>query len=195
MVSIAIVNAKGGCGKTTTAMMLAQMGREAGYFTRVVDLDPQESALSWAREAQEKGESLSFPVESIDSDQLETEWEEDIVFFDTPPIIPTVIDAAVDAADFVIIVAMPEPAVTYQALRIISAVNHRNYAVLLVRVTAGRLLLKETLQTFYDAEIPVFRGYISDREEIKRRWGRSLDGLRPGAHGYKSVFSQLFNDK
>ena len=56
-----------------------------------------------------KGESLSFPVESIDSDQLETEWEEDIVFFDTPPIIPTVIDAAVDAADFVIIVAMPEP--------------------------------------------------------------------------------------
>jgi hypothetical protein len=195
MVSIAVVNAKGGCGKTTTAMMLAQMGWEAGYSTRVVDLDPQESALSWAKEAQDMGDSLAFPVEVLDSSQLGREWEEDIVFLDTPPIIPDVIDAAVDVADFVIIVAMPEPAVTYQALRIIPSVGHRNYAVLLVRVTAGRLLLEETLQVFHDAEVPLFRGYISDREEIKRRWGRSLGGLRPGAHGYKSVFAQLFNDK
>ena len=47
MRTIAIINRKGGCGKTTTAVSLAAALGEAGRRTLLVDLDPQGSASSW----------------------------------------------------------------------------------------------------------------------------------------------------
>ena len=47
MRTIATINRKGGCGKTTTAVSLAAALGEEGLRTLVVDLDPQGSASSW----------------------------------------------------------------------------------------------------------------------------------------------------
>jgi chromosome partitioning protein len=47
MRTIAIINRKGGCGKTTTTVSLAGALGEAGRRTLVIDLDPQGSASSW----------------------------------------------------------------------------------------------------------------------------------------------------
>lgn len=47
MRTIAIINRKGGCGKTTTAVSLAAALGESGWRTLVLDLDPQGSASSW----------------------------------------------------------------------------------------------------------------------------------------------------
>jgi chromosome partitioning protein len=47
MRTIAFINRKGGCGKTTTAVSLAAALGESGRRTLVIDLDPQGSASSW----------------------------------------------------------------------------------------------------------------------------------------------------
>jgi chromosome partitioning protein len=47
MRTIAIINRKGGCGKTTTTVGLAAALGEAGHPSLVIDLDPQGSSSSW----------------------------------------------------------------------------------------------------------------------------------------------------
>jgi chromosome partitioning protein len=51
MRTIAVVNRKGGSGKTTTAVSLAAVLAERGFPTLLIDLDPQGSATTWIAEA------------------------------------------------------------------------------------------------------------------------------------------------
>src|SRR5215216_2729 len=74
---VAVVNLKGGSGKTLTSFFLATALAERGR-TLVVDADPQGSALSWAAGAEEDGGVLPFaevalvavPPTPIDLDRM-----------------------------------------------------------------------------------------------------------------------------
>jgi chromosome partitioning protein len=47
--TISAVNPKGGTGKTTMAVHLAVASQRSGYATKLLDTDPQGSALDWNR--------------------------------------------------------------------------------------------------------------------------------------------------
>ena len=50
---IMVMNAKGGCGKSTLATNLAAYYASEGYETTLVDYDPQQSSLAWLSERPE----------------------------------------------------------------------------------------------------------------------------------------------
>ncbi|WP_202807804.1 AAA family ATPase [Mycolicibacterium aromaticivorans] len=96
-----LVHTKGGVAKTTTAMFLAA----AAARRAVVDADPQGSATSWAERAASLDMSLPFTVTPATADDLRglTSTPDELIVIDTPPGTATAIDAAIDAADLVII--------------------------------------------------------------------------------------------
>src|SRR5690606_26368684 len=53
MRSILIMNAKGGCGKSTIATNLAAYYASEGHETALADFDPQRSSLAWLEERPE----------------------------------------------------------------------------------------------------------------------------------------------
>ncbi len=76
MHTIAVVNQKGGCGKTTTAINLSGVFASRGYRTLLVDLDPQAHcaaglAIPEQRIDKHIGDAMLAPENSpIDSDRL-----------------------------------------------------------------------------------------------------------------------------
>ena len=48
MAVITLASPKGGCGKSTTAIVLAGQYAEQGYKVRIIDADPKKRILRWA---------------------------------------------------------------------------------------------------------------------------------------------------
>ncbi len=78
MRTIAIVNQKGGCGKTTTAINLAALSAKRGAPTLLVDMDPQShcaAGLGIPEEAIEGGSTSVMRGEADTIDPTELCWE------------------------------------------------------------------------------------------------------------------------
>ena len=56
---ILVMNAKGGCGKSTIATNLAAYYAQEGYRTAIADFDPQQTSLDWLSRRPEKYPEIS----------------------------------------------------------------------------------------------------------------------------------------
>jgi len=159
---IAVVNQKGGAGKTTTTMNLAAVSAESSRVL-VVDVDPQQSATWWATTA---GDDLPFDfAEETDPAFLAgiRLLHYDFVYVDTPGSLSdtAVLSAVLDAADFVVIPTEPEALCVPPMVRTIrSLVEAKNvpYRVLLSKIDmriAGQLEEAESL--IDELSLPRFR--------------------------------------
>lgn len=107
--TIALLQQKGGSGKTTTAMNIAGGLLEKGYSVLIADMDADKpDAWSWGV----KGRALADRVKQIDEktarDQInELKKQCDFVIIDTPPNFQTAALKAALLADLVIIPAAP----------------------------------------------------------------------------------------
>jgi chromosome partitioning protein len=108
--TIAVLNQKGGAGKTTLATNLAHAFQLTCKDVLLVDADPQGSARDWS-EASQGG---ICPVVALDRETLARDLPAithgyDWVVIDGPPQIARISAAAVTAADVVLIPVQPSP--------------------------------------------------------------------------------------
>jgi len=111
---IALLNQKGGVGKTTLSLHLAGELSAQGARVMLIDADPQGSALDWAEQRSREGLArrfgvLGLPRETLHREAVALSRDVDHVVIDGPPRVTGIARSALLAADLVLIPVQPSP--------------------------------------------------------------------------------------
>jgi ATPases involved in chromosome partitioning len=105
--TLSCVNPKGGSGKTTIAIHLAAVAQRSGHSARIIDTDPQGSALEWSqRTAEEYG---GPPVEHLgEGDSLVPHLEgAEVIVIDSPDRLGERTGTVLSVADLALVPILP----------------------------------------------------------------------------------------
>jgi chromosome partitioning protein len=111
---VALLNQKGGTGKTTLALHLAGEWARQGARVTLVDADPQGSALDWSQQRAHEGLARLFGVIGLARDTIHHEAPElargvDMLVIDGPPRVAALMRSVLLAADVVLIRSSRRP--------------------------------------------------------------------------------------
>lgn len=111
---VALLNQKGGVGKTTVATHIAGELALRNQHVVLLDADPQGSALDWTQRRAQQGLPRLFSAVGLARETLHQEAPElarraDHIVIDGPPRIAALVRSALLAADRVIIPVQPSP--------------------------------------------------------------------------------------
>ena len=133
MKTIAVLNQKGGAGKTTIATHLARALQLSGNDVLLVDSDPQGSARDWAAVREDQ----AVPVVGIDRPTIERDLKsvarKDFVVIDGAPQAHDLAVSAIKAAQFILIPVQPSPYDIWATADLVELVKQR------IEITDGAL--------------------------------------------------------
>jgi chromosome partitioning protein len=170
---IAVVNGKGGVGKTTTAVNLAAVLAEK-HDVLLVDADPQGSATWWV-ERSEQGMSFDLSQENDPNvlKYLHQSTQYQLIVVDTPPALRSeALRTVIGLADYLVLPTPPAPMdLTALIETVRSAVMPLQVAhrVLLTKVDSRSL--KETLEaqsTLLELGIPACHAFVRNYKAHER---------------------------
>lgn len=133
MPTIAVLNQKGGSGKTTIATHLARAYQLQGHSVLLIDSDKQGSARDWRA----ANEDNTTPVIGLDRTSLDKDikslGKHDYIIIDGAPQATEIALAAIRASDFILIPVQPSPYDLWATANLIELIHQR------IGVTEGKL--------------------------------------------------------
>ncbi|MGB3805479.1 MAG: ParA family partition ATPase [Sphingopyxis granuli] len=172
---VALLNQKGGVGKTTLALHLAGELAMGGSRVTLIDADPQGSALDWSQQRAHEGLPRLFGVVGLARDTLHHEAPElardvDYVVIDGPPRVAGLMRSALLAADLVLIPVQPSPLDGWASAEMLALLAEaRIYRPQLVarfvlnRCGARTVIARETAETLVDHDPPLLAATVGQR--------------------------------
>ena len=174
---IAVANLKGGVGKTTSAVYLAEAAGARAGSALLVDSDPQGSAMEWSIGAEDSG-GLRSHVVALPTADLSRRLDGiaggyGTVIIDTPPGQLGIVQAAARAADVVVVCCQPTLMDLDRMRATIDVISEqgRAAAVLLTRARLRTKALEGARAALEAAELPVLATIIPQREAIAAAYG------------------------
>ena len=171
MKTIAILNQKGGSGKTTISINMTEALRRQGKNVVLVDSDPQGSARDWAAAAEE----CPFPVVGIDRPTIDRDikaiTDRDFIIIDGAPQIANLAASAIKAADIVLIPVQPSGLDVWATADMVDIIKQRieitegnlKAAFVINRVIKNTKIGNEILTVIADYGLPVLETVIHQR--------------------------------
>lgn len=171
MYVIAVLNQKGGSGKTTIATHLARALQLEGKDVLLVDSDPQGSARDWAAVREDQ------PVTVVGIDRptigrdLKSVAHQEFVVIDGAPQAADLAVSAIKAADFVLIPVQPSPYDIWATAELVDLVKQRievtdgvlQAAFVVSRAIKGTRIGSEVAEALNGYELPVLESRITQR--------------------------------
>lgn len=171
MKTIAVLNQKGGAGKTTIATHLARAFQLAGKDVLLVDSDPQGSARDWAAVRDDQ----PVPVVGIDRPTIERDLKnvakKDVVVIDGAPQAHDLAVSAIKAAQFILIPVQPSPYDIWATDALVQLVKQRieitdgalKAAFVISRAIKNTKIGAEIEEALAGYELPVLNSRITQR--------------------------------
>ncbi len=168
---IAVLNQKGGSGKTTIATHLARALQLDGNDVLLVDSDPQGSARDWAAVR----EDHPLTVVGIDRPTIDRDLKniatKDFVVIDGAPQASDLAVSAIKAADFILIPVQPSPYDIWAASDLVDLVQQRieltdgklQAAFVVSRAIKGTRIGAEVAEALAGYNLPVLEARITQR--------------------------------
>lgn len=172
---IALLNQKGGVGKTTLATHVAGELAAAGRNVVVVDADPQASALDWSQKRAHSALPRLFGVIGLARETLHQEVPElvktlDDVVIDGPPRVTALARSAILASDLVLIPVQPSPYDVWASGEIVSLIAEARIlkpalqaAFVVNRAVVGTIIGRDVRVGVTVHGLPVLMAGISQR--------------------------------
>jgi len=193
--TIAILNEKGGVGKTTISAHLAIALQRSGFKVRLVDSDGQGSLRDWRGASLDgdgevlrdiHGKEYSLPVVGLDRETLAQDIKEevksgqhDFILIDGRAKAERMAGASIRVADLVIIPISPSALDVWATSDLIEIINTRHEVTngnpityfLINNAREGTKLKKEVLPVVEEYEMHIFNTQIHNREVYKQTMG------------------------
>jgi chromosome partitioning protein len=166
---IAVLSRKGGVGKTHTSIHAAAILKKRKKDVAILDLDPEGSAASWARQKN----ALPFPVYT--ARQRSEASHHAYLVIDTPPNDSRTLGEAARLATRVIVVSGADGLEADRLIPTLEALSASGFSgkwgILLNRVPRGNL--GPAMRGFLEGEDLKVLGLIPDRAEYHRSFGEN----------------------
>jgi chromosome partitioning protein len=183
---IVFANPKGGAGKSTSALILAQTLAIAGASVTVIDADPNRPILDW-RSGQSRS-TIRVIGDATESTIVRVITEErtrqQFVFVDLEGTASRLVSRAISRADLVIVPLQASAVDARQASRAVSLVQEEeetlgrriNFRVLLTRTSPliATKLEREIVGVLRSADLPQFATHLNERQAFKAVFARRL---------------------
>lgn len=168
---VALLNQKGGVGKTTLAVHVAAALAAKGR-TLLLDADPQGSAVMWSSQREDAPPftvtALAKPTIHRDIEQIAHGYEH--VVIDGPPRASDLARSVIMAADFILIPVQPSPYDLWAAQETVELIQEAmtykpnlKAAFVMNRKTANTAISKSAKDALVDLPFPVMTAEIAQR--------------------------------
>ncbi len=172
---VALLNQKGGVGKTTLSLHLAGELARHGARVMLIDADPQGSSLDWAEQRARSGLERRFGVVGLARESLHREVpalarDADHVVIDGPPRVTGIARSALLAADLVLIPVQPSPLDGWASAEMLRLLDEARVfrpelraCFVLNRCAARTVIARDTAAALADQQPPMLSSRIGQR--------------------------------